>query len=73
MRNKFDEQLEKLNADMTQMGATCESAIACAVKALLTNDRVLAQDAIKRRTRPPHGNRDRDHVPAASASAAGGG
>lgn len=47
MRNKFDEQLDKLNADLTEMGATCESAIACAIKALLTNDRVLAQDAIK--------------------------
>ena len=35
MRNKFDEQLEVLNNDLISMGALCEDAIACAVKALL--------------------------------------
>ena len=34
MRQKFDEQLERLNKEMIQMGALCESAIAMAAKAL---------------------------------------
>lgn len=47
MRNKFDEQLEKLNNDLVEMGALCESAIACAIKALLTNDKDLAKEAMR--------------------------
>ncbi|NLW65196.1 MAG: phosphate signaling complex protein PhoU [Clostridiales bacterium] len=47
MRNKFDEQLDKLNNDLVEMGALCESAIACAVKALLTNDKELAKEAMR--------------------------
>lgn len=34
MRNRFDEQLEKLNVGLIKMGALCEESIACAVKAL---------------------------------------
>jgi phosphate transport system protein len=47
MRNKFDTQLEELNNDLITMGALCENAIACAVKALLNYDLVLADNAIK--------------------------
>ena len=34
MRNRFDEQLERLNVGLIKMGALCEESIACAVKAL---------------------------------------
>lgn len=47
MRNKFDIQLETLNNDLIAMGALCENAIACAVKALLTYDMKLAEKAIE--------------------------
>lgn len=47
MRNKFDTQLEELNNDLISMGALCENAIACAVKALLNYDLPLADNAIK--------------------------
>lgn len=47
MRNKFDTQLEVLNNDLISMGALCENAIACAVKALNTNDLQLSQKAMK--------------------------
>ena len=35
MRNKFDEQLNKLNLELITMGALCEDAISLSVKALL--------------------------------------
>jgi phosphate transport system protein len=47
MRNRFDRQLELLNSELTDMGSLCEDAIACAVKALLTNDMELAEKAKK--------------------------
>lgn len=34
MRNRLDEQLERLNTELIKMGALCEESIACAVKAL---------------------------------------
>mgnify|MGYP004608271495 FL=1 len=46
MRNRFDRQLEKLNDELIQMGALCESAIASTVKALITNDKQLAKETI---------------------------
>lgn len=46
MRNRFDRQLEKLNDELIQMGALCESAIASTVKALITNDKELAKETI---------------------------
>lgn len=46
MRNKFDTQLEVLNNDLISMGALCENAIDCAVRALNHNDLVLAESAI---------------------------
>ena len=47
MRNKFDEQLGLLDNSLISMGAMCEDAIACAVKALLENDSRLAENAIE--------------------------
>lgn len=47
MRSKFDEQLKALNNDLIIMGALCEDAIACSVKALLESDHSLAENAIK--------------------------
>ena len=35
MRNKFDNQLAKLNVELITMGALCEDAISASVKALL--------------------------------------
>ncbi len=35
MRNRFDEQLEKLNTELITMGALCEQAITIAINALL--------------------------------------
>ncbi|MFV0412955.1 MAG: phosphate signaling complex protein PhoU [Oscillospiraceae bacterium] len=46
MRGRFDEQLLILHTQMIEMGALCEEAIACAVKALLEGDRASAQRAI---------------------------
>lgn len=45
MRNHFDEQLEKLHAELIQMGATCEDAIAAAAEALLKGNEALAEAA----------------------------
>ncbi len=43
MRSKFEEQLQLLNKEMVTMGAFCENAIASAAKALIENDKTLAQ------------------------------
>ncbi len=45
MRNKFDEQLEKLHVELIQMGAVCEDAISAAAEALLKGDTALADVA----------------------------
>lgn len=42
MRNKFDEQLSRLNHEMIEMGALCEEVIARASRALTENDKGLA-------------------------------
>ena len=46
MRIKFDEQLEILNHELTEMGFLVEKAITSAVDALRKNDKDLAQQAI---------------------------
>ena len=46
MRIKFDEQLEILNNELTEMGFLVEKAITSAVDALRKNDKDLAQQAI---------------------------
>ncbi|MBQ8688104.1 MAG: phosphate signaling complex protein PhoU [Ruminococcus sp.] len=45
MRNRFDEMQEKLHVEMIKMGALCEDAITCAVKALLDGDTTMIQKA----------------------------
>ena len=47
MRNRFDIQLMELNNELIAMGAKCENAIACAVKALMQGDMPLAKNAIQ--------------------------
>lgn len=41
MRNKFNEQLEKLNNELIAMGALCESAIDTSVEALMESNTAL--------------------------------
>ena len=45
MRNKFEEQLERLHVELIQMGALCEDAISAAAEALLKGDSSLAAAA----------------------------
>ena len=45
MRNRFDQQLERLHVEMIQMGALCEDAIAAAAEALIRGDEALARSA----------------------------
>ena len=47
MRNKFDEQLEKLHVELIQMGAACEDAISAAAEALLKGDEALVPAALE--------------------------
>ena len=45
MRNRFDQQLERLHVELIQMGALCEDAISAAAEALLKADAALADAA----------------------------
>lgn len=47
MRNKFDEMLDTLNIELIKMGALCEEAITCAVKALLDKDNEMAEKTFR--------------------------
>ena len=47
MRNRFDEQLERLNVELTEMGALIEEAITLAVRTLTTGDERAAEKAIE--------------------------
>ncbi len=47
MRNRFDQQLELLNSELTQMGCLIEQAIEIAVSALVNQDVEKANQAIK--------------------------
>jgi phosphate transport system protein len=47
MRTKFDEQLEKLNASLVEMGAIVETAIRDATKALVEKDIELAKRTVE--------------------------
>ncbi|MGI6404623.1 MAG: phosphate signaling complex protein PhoU [Oscillospiraceae bacterium] len=47
MRKSFDEQLKELGAELTQMGALCETAIANAAQALFEGDGRFAQEAVR--------------------------
>ncbi|MFA9376474.1 MAG: phosphate signaling complex protein PhoU [Lachnotalea sp.] len=48
MRNKFDEQLERLNIELIAMGSMCEQTISNAVKALISNDAQAAKLVIEK-------------------------
>ena len=47
MRNKFDEQLSKLNTELITMGALCEEAISKAAKYLETNKDELQNEVFE--------------------------
>ena len=47
MRNRFDEQLQRLHIELIQMGALCEDAISQASEALLKKDADLAAQAME--------------------------
>ena len=54
MRNRFDNQLEKLNNELLEMGSMIEQAIEKAISALVNNDVELAKTVIE-------GDEDIDH------------
>ena len=58
MRNQFDRQLETLHLELIKMGALCEEAISAGVKALLENDRSMAQRAMDREQEIDRSERD---------------
>lgn len=43
MRNRFDEQLNSLNNELTEMGALCVESISAAAKLLLENDTAMKE------------------------------
>ena len=47
MRNKFDEQLERLHVELIQMGAACEDALSDAAEALLKGHATLVPAALQ--------------------------
>ena len=47
MRNKFDEQLQRLHVELIQMGAACEDAISAAAEALLKGNDFLVPAALE--------------------------
>ena len=47
MRTKFDAQLDRLNEELTKMGALCEQAIGAAIGALVAGDAEKAKEAIQ--------------------------
>ena len=47
MRNKFDEQLQRLHVELIQMGAACEDAISAAAETLLKGNDFLVPAALE--------------------------
>lgn len=45
MRNRFDQQLEKLNVELVTMGALCEDAVTYAIRALFDRDSDMVERA----------------------------
>lgn len=45
MRNRFDQQLEKLNVELVTMGALCEDALTYAIKALFDRESDMVERA----------------------------
>ena len=46
MRNRFDEELDKLNVELITMGALCEDAISASVKGLFENNKKMLDKAV---------------------------
>ena len=49
MRSHFDEQLQRLNEEMIQMGGLIECAIEDACRVMLSRDREAARAVVKKR------------------------
>ena len=47
MRNRFDQQLEKLNVELVTMGALCEDALTYAIRALFDRESDMAERAVE--------------------------
>lgn len=47
MRNRFDEQLARLNSELTEMGALCEEAISGCVKYLIDKDIAMRDNTLE--------------------------
>lgn len=62
MRNRFDQQLEKLNEDLIGLGALCKEAVADAMTALLTSDRQARQKAFMVEYEIDHKERDIENL-----------
>lgn len=58
MRSRFDEQLDRLNKQLIEMGALCEEFITMAARALTTGDVELARKVIKEAERIDQLERD---------------
>ena len=58
MRNRFDEQLARLNIEMIEMGALCEEAIAIASKALINGEISLCEKVTSISSDIDHKERD---------------
>ncbi|MDD6270279.1 MAG: phosphate signaling complex protein PhoU [Oscillospiraceae bacterium] len=58
MRNRFDEQLARLNTEMIEMGALCEEAIAIASKALINGEISLCEKVTSISSDIDHKERD---------------
>jgi len=47
MRSRFDQQLNTLNTELTEMGALCEEAISSAVKYLINGNEEMRKQCIE--------------------------
>ncbi len=62
MRNRFDQQLEKLNTELINMGALCEDAMTCAVRAIFDKDEALIEKAEERERQIDQMERDVENL-----------
>lgn len=58
MRNRFDEQLMRLNSELMKMGALCEEAISYAVKCLTERSQEMKESTIETEKMIDHKERD---------------
>lgn len=62
MRNRFDQQLERLNTELINMGALCEDAMTCAVRAIFDKDEALIEKAEERERQIDQMERDIENL-----------